>query len=560
MLRLVFNFCNLLFVSSAMKLLLFGDSIDRFVGQDWCSLKYHTKDKGLLSMSHDQWGEWGSASLAYTGQKDYDRCSPCFCKYFNDSITGIHVFGSNPDEPYFEPPHETGSMPGRIRSTTYRIMDGAKEYLALNGSPNRIIFHSVLWDVMGETSGIHFQIEDFEGNLVRIFSEIKSNFGDNVDIGFRTAPLGERVNNRLAPIMNDFTRSLATTLGCTLYDFEKDLWSVIDQRSGLMPYPILFRDEIHPKAVYTRSAAEKLLGVRFSRFMFPRGVIYPEVIGDLEPFKHMEITFMRERNPTSLDGDHTHRPQGKKDDAIIFEGIIFTIYNGRRHHTEDWDQFILCGYEPHDIREVTREELASIPLGHPGLRCTPPEVEDDLLSYVVMQDGVRRRWTHVPTRSLMHMHFGLGDVMTVTSSVLRSIPVLGAMPPLFDGERKVVTTVSGRLFVILETDVAIALSSLDDLAGINQTYWEKPLEGVDDMWLELVEPLQGIPHFFKDNTLIRLHTSKQVFWIKDWSKFPVHGREVFSSRGWEFENVVILVESEEVIAFNALRHGHQITQ
>ena len=70
-------------VIGSKSLFLVGDSIDRYIAEDWCVSSSNTNQ------------DWGDPSLKYGGHYGILH-SPSFCvNSVNESLAAIHVYGSN---------------------------------------------------------------------------------------------------------------------------------------------------------------------------------------------------------------------------------------------------------------------------------------------------------------------------------------------------------------------------------------------------------------------------------------------------------------------------------
>ena len=93
--------------------------------------------------------------------------------------------------------------------------------------------------------------------------------------------------------MNVVIRELAATYNYTLYDIDLDAWSGFsfdryNEENALQ----LFRDISHPKPQLTAAAAEKMLGYRYSRFLYPHDIARTEPISSLESFADIKVLLM----------------------------------------------------------------------------------------------------------------------------------------------------------------------------------------------------------------------------------------------------------------------------
>lgn len=69
-------------------------------------------------------------------------------------------------------------------------------------------------------------------------------------------------------VFNNVIRSIALDNDLSLYDQDSDLWAAVQWNVSKTWY--LFRDWIHPRAIYSLPVAQKMLGRQYSKYMrFP---------------------------------------------------------------------------------------------------------------------------------------------------------------------------------------------------------------------------------------------------------------------------------------------------
>jgi len=92
--------------------------------------------------------------------------------------------------------------------------------------------------------------------------------GATVEVGLRTAvwfPSKESVKGKddLIADMNEIIRDVSIQVNCSLYDYDRDVWSLFDfQHTSESNHNKIFREKgsVDPIARYSASAAEKMLG------------------------------------------------------------------------------------------------------------------------------------------------------------------------------------------------------------------------------------------------------------------------------------------------------------
>jgi hypothetical protein len=232
--------------------LLLGDSIDRHTVLEWCELK---RKQGIKTIS----SEWGASSLKYSNI--HGRQASFFCSTMNDSIAFVHIFGSNATGPYRK--HFGNGEVDPYQNTNARLNLSISLYQSKFGVPDRIIFHTGLWDVG------NLQIYRFTRKAMDLFTvntnlrieEIQQMVGKRVDVGLRTAAYSA-ASAKLTTVFNKVIRQIAIEKNLTLYDLDHDVWSTVDFDYSLES--TLFQDYVHPKPAYLNSIGEKLLGYQFT--------------------------------------------------------------------------------------------------------------------------------------------------------------------------------------------------------------------------------------------------------------------------------------------------------
>ena len=315
---------------AALSVLFYGDSIDRYDVSDWC--KYHKVEER----------DFGPASLQYGGHYGVQH-SPAYCtNAYRDEAAAVHIYGSNPDYPYFMSSHEISMpLPGQIRNTTHRIVTAFAEYSKEFGKPTRIFWTSGNWD-----SAISVSLAQFTANTIHALKLLRQVVNDiNVDIGLRTAVT--RSNWGLVNDYNGIYRQLSKDHNITLYDYDLDIWSTLEDVKTADNEDLLFRSgqkDNHPQSEYCIEAVDKMLGRRFSSFFHIKGQDCMEHVYSSLPDSLRRVNFMRSAHSSELFFTH--------------------VVDGVRQRWSTFDQRLPFRFKmsPGDIMTVSDELLKSVPL------------------------------------------------------------------------------------------------------------------------------------------------------------------------------------------------------
>jgi hypothetical protein len=269
----------------AERILLIGDSIDRYLVNDWCEfLHKHNRTAELKS--------WGDHSIKYGGQSGVKQPSLICQIDANTSIAFLHIFGSSAFGPYLWV--DTRGDP--FTATSPRVKAALGFYHDQVGIPDRVLLHTLLWDFRPYRSDVviyeyeakkkaqqttvdyktyrreklaliqNDTIATLEKDTNERIKEIRSviqamNPSHEVDIGLRTAAWYED-GGEFLHAMNDLYRSMAIKQHLTLFDLDHDLWSQVGYDYSHVKE--FFRDTHHPSASELVRAAMALAGERRS--------------------------------------------------------------------------------------------------------------------------------------------------------------------------------------------------------------------------------------------------------------------------------------------------------
>ena len=246
------------------KILLLGDSVDRMIVDDWCSLK---NNQGHNTTKK----RWDKRTLLY--RNIAGRLGSAICQTENDSIAFVHLFGSDATGPYANLKTFGDGHNDPYEGTQSRLNHSITMYQSQFGSPDRIIWHSGMWDshgiILASNGNINYSLETetFHRNTVARVDDIIRAANKDVKVGLRTGAWCKR-SGKLLHMFNAIIRNISLSKNLTLFDFDDDMWSSANYDYEQEKY--MFRDAVHPNHVYLQRAGEKLLGLQYSNSMIFR--------------------------------------------------------------------------------------------------------------------------------------------------------------------------------------------------------------------------------------------------------------------------------------------------
>ena len=183
--------------------LLIGDSVDRFITEDWCTFR----SLGVKSDKYNTYDTmWADGTLRYGGGKgilipSLECVSEDKTVNITDRVSFVHTFGSSSYGPYFKHLSDSGGDP--YVSTVKRIDRALDLYYTQVGVPDRIIYHSLQWDIQGiyERKGKAFMAGDSTWN--ETIKTLEINLNERVDqLLDRVANYSKFYNNKPTDIGN----------------------------------------------------------------------------------------------------------------------------------------------------------------------------------------------------------------------------------------------------------------------------------------------------------------------------------------------------------------------
>ena len=245
----------------SQKVLLLGDSVDRFITSDWCTLQ-RAEEK-----------VWGDGTIKYSHKNR--ESAQIMCCDGNASIAFVHLFGSMPFGPYMY----VDNAQDKLANTLPRIEKALFDYFHEFGAPDMIIYQTIMWDFRPIENGLGLDLEPITNlnSTLEIFAQNTMDrlddvirlggfiFGnDTFTLGLRTMPRGTR-GWKLLHALNQIVRDIARKRSLFLYDYDLDIWCGRDSTTNTTDslkkrHVNTFRDEYHPNQHYSAIAGRKIVG------------------------------------------------------------------------------------------------------------------------------------------------------------------------------------------------------------------------------------------------------------------------------------------------------------
>lgn len=475
-------------------LLIFGDSIDRFIVIDWC----HSRGLGNNALRLPvQMSGWGDGSIKYYNKNNgfIIPAMRCVDPNYGDSISFVHTFGAASPGPYHMGIHGVPSDP--FIDTEPRIERVFELYLKEMGKyPSRILFHTGQWEVPDpyrdmrddplrdehyNSSDAATTLKEFRSNTLARINQIRKHLQQrnvNSEILMRTAAW-ERSGGQILHHINVIIRDIAFSGNLSLFDMEHFAWAMEDFDYSRQAE--LFRDRIHPREFIASAAGQVLLGNRYTAYYHYSG------------------------NPSI--GDNSSCPAGKKMTSQVdwkspehWQSSYSGLFN-----CNNYDIRLLLVAASVNITSPTTGELrlmidhivnkkqngtGSDSMATATATATTKLSTSELMSaayYSEVVNGTRFRWSNPPPDFIKRHHLTLGDILWVRSE--------------------------------------------DEIKDIQH-------KGRVDFFYT---PYPA----FSDGELIRFHESKSVYYVDGGAKRLIPNGGIFFSHGWDFEKVRVVYEREK---------------
>lgn len=128
-----FIFLSFSSIILSLHIFIIGDSVDRYLTEDYCDFKGDGKSCGGPGCTY--WAEGSEIRpRSAKGQTTHQRCS-----IGNDSISFLHNYGTNPTRPYLSSGGPFGN--DLYAETPKRISYGIELYFQQFGPPDIVLYH-----------------------------------------------------------------------------------------------------------------------------------------------------------------------------------------------------------------------------------------------------------------------------------------------------------------------------------------------------------------------------------------------------------------------------------
>lgn len=508
--------CAMLLLSRSMNLLSFGDSVDRYMVEDWCTLKGYLPGCGSAECTYFLDGILRPKIYPTTNM----LCIHSVGGKVIDTVAFAQVYGLPDNPPYFVGPNKktTNDYTHNWHSLTPdRINVSMKAYFEMVGVPDLVVLGSVLWDVgrlfeqnevwksssHGELDIMHSalfnsSVVEYESNLRKALVHLEDNLMMNLNmtanttnnrllarkrIGLRTA-VWNVANGILVAAFNNVIRAVASQLKLTLYDYDVDLWSSLAHDRS--KEKLLLRDFVHPSQHYTALAAEKMLMNVYSGAMTYRGLMHDNI-------PRVWWAGQRSQRPQRI--SKVLLAQKNDDDAAIEkrENRAFYLECDQQNavisrHGDATKSFIFAmSLGPEDILLLSLDALETIPEGHP----------------------------------IPHEMFSHGFRGFVNDSIT------GALWLVSNGQKRQLPRDALQYY---------HKNTSEPVLTFNTT----------SFFFSLIPSGPAIPDIYANNTLVRWAGSKSVFLLRDGRIHSVPRAQIFFDNGWEFSQVKVIASMEDL--------------
>lgn len=524
--------------------LLIGDSIDRFIVEDWCYIDRPKPPSKRLCPDCFYWFD-------DTGSK-WDSS---MCTKGNDSIANVHHFGSRDTGPYFskENVNPRDFAPNIIKNSI-------SHYFVRVGVPDLVLYQAVMWDA-AYIKDIHTKISPsslenvttrytaswnqtiatYKENMIKRIRDVQTavresiarlNRTAQVNIGLRTAVYNKNVGS-LGGDFNNVVRQLSREFNITLFDLDRDVWSTYNFNYSSKEHLVL-RDVIHPLPYFTSMAGMKLLGHRYTSNMIFRGP--------------MNTRFPRPR--ICLTSSHVSHQYHCSQSILLNEPIAEVMLVAA-----DENQNYSVNGRSHFIRRA--------------LDNVSPSTQVFYLHREAF-NRIPERVGPITDHLRQVLRLSQGDILFLPNEQVQKLPLSHLrFPPISSGENArslILNTTEGHLYMYFPDKEIFRLysSTIDGLKyfGFQVTPGKTAsdastcleiIQNISEKWLTSLFSLgPAIPNIFRERALIRFVESKEVFVVLNGEKRSIPNMGVFFQYGSDFSEVQVVVDRGD---FNLIPTG-----
>lgn len=522
--------------------LLFGDSIDRYIVFDWCTKNVSGTKKRFV---------WGNESLFSHGTQKYiqhQTCFICIDSATDDSIANVHTYGSKAQGPYgsWDVPYDP------FHDSSYRIPLSLQWYKDQFGPPDRVVLQTAVWDHLGFKENGRWStaaewratLLEFSHNLMERLTDVKATLDEDVDVCLRTAASFTEGGSQIKDL-NNVIRYVARQNNYTLLDLDYDIWSIVNFDQSRENE--LFRDNKHPRQFITSRVGEKILERHYSfYFPFVKNAKLPRNSGC-----DSSLSSTTGETEAGAQSFYATGSQLLSCSLMSIQLLLAADSNSAPLTRSQWsDNSNMKLIGDLTIPTYVGEDVVLAPT-QPG-HFTIHESNLSNLYFATSINGVRYKWTGVTLEILKQLFIGSSEMIIVSSADLLSIPTLGEIP------REISSIFSDSASVaIISTENYLLKEIGSKHLRWSPTYYQLTFEKadrfifLDSMWLEFLPFLDVIPETAREGALIREDGKRAVYVMEKGKARLISNGAVFRAHGWSFDDVLVITSAD----FNKLPIG-----
>lgn len=236
------------------KILLLGDSVDRYVVLEYCESQNITPSNWSHGLFKYKQIKSERKNSGKSGIQDKALLGAAYCSTSKGIIGHLHLFGSNASGPYHG--NLKNHKEDRFIDTTPRICTGIKLFGREFGIPSMIVFQIVFWDACTMSRWpAELQAAIYRRNIVSRLHDIVACKEPATALYLRTALMPEWKRRSVA-LYNSILRNISKEMRVPLIDFDSAV-----RGPGGRTDPGLFRDATHPRRDLTAKLGADLLAV-----------------------------------------------------------------------------------------------------------------------------------------------------------------------------------------------------------------------------------------------------------------------------------------------------------
>ena len=236
--------------STFPRVLLLGDSVDRFLVEDFCNLQSQQQPNRVLDY------DWSSHFFSYKHEISGSRV----CGTFTHGALGfLHLYGSAETGPYLHGHSNCAEDP--FTDTSIRICKGLEVFQDTVGTPSWIVYQTLLWDIYFTRTEVHKKNSmmdqlalQYRVNIESRLQDIKRCKNPCSQVALRTVP-HMQWGGEILLVFNGILRQIAVEQALPLLDYDYMAWNL----SYATDESALFKDSMHPNQEVSATFAMELL-------------------------------------------------------------------------------------------------------------------------------------------------------------------------------------------------------------------------------------------------------------------------------------------------------------